>query len=663
MYKWVLLITVGFMSACSNADPETTRLLTEEYPPLYEAVFERDGEELLQFTNHEDKRVAAQAWNALISTEVENVDYLLERVVEANTKEAWASLWFKELSENHIERLKSLWVDKDSLRLGIATVFGYQGDEQSLNLLLGDDKLSHELEIALAVGQMSGRIELSTELELKIVERAFESPNAQIGNAYLYGFYRTLKDLKPETIDRLHEGWDNYIQEEEESIEQYLVRILMKDDVDRTIYHFDSNDYEWMDTQLAIEIVRGLGRYDATRQTPVVLNALLDNRNVNVRIETLKAIKAKHDELGDQLDRTVLNKIGLIRGYEAPLRLQALDAVTSPAKYIDDVNELAASNPYLLPLKYSIYSKVYDENKMLEVLSEDLNNDDRLFRFYTLQELGNWWGNLGDELKIDMSSQVRPLIIEEMKVADRSMVYILSGSISDSLLILDSDYPKIEAMLSRFKLPEDVEVFQAMGSVLKERFDDEAESYIQKLAAEGNVALNQTLASQGWNIEAPDGSETEFREPDWKRLSKLGPDPILKIETNKGEIVLRLDVLTAPATISGMDALIKERRYHRIPFHRVIPNFVIQGGDVESQDGFGGPNYVVPTEASTKQYYRGRMGIASAGTDTEGSQYFIMHQWMPHLNGLYTIVGEVVEGMEVVDRIVMGDYVKRMNWN
>lgn len=159
-----------------------------------------------------------------------------------------------------------------------------------------------------------------------------------------------------------------------------------------------------------------------------------------------------------------------------------------------------------------------------------------------------------------------------------------------------------------------------------------------------------------------DSYPSKFRTPDWRRLSKLGHDPVLVFETLKGSVRIQLDVLSAPATISGIDSLMRARAYYGIPFHRVVSNFVIQGGDIETQDGFGGPDYVVPTEATTDQYLRGKVGIASAGTDTEGSQFFIMHQWAPHLTGRYTIIGEVIEGMNVVDRIVQGDIVERMYW-
>lgn len=90
-----------------------------------------------------------------------------------------------------------------------------------------------------------------------------------------------------------------------------------------------------------------------------------------------------------------------------------------------------------------------------------------------------------------------------------------------------------------------------------------------------------------------------------------------------------------------------------------IPNFVIQGGDVETGDGLGGPDFVIPNEPSEHGFVRGAAGIASAGKDTEGSQYFFMIDWAPHLDGGYTVFGQVIAGMDVVDRMRVGDRVIR----
>jgi cyclophilin family peptidyl-prolyl cis-trans isomerase len=85
----------------------------------------------------------------------------------------------------------------------------------------------------------------------------------------------------------------------------------------------------------------------------------------------------------------------------------------------------------------------------------------------------------------------------------------------------------------------------------------------------------------------------------------------------------------------------------------VIQNFVIQAGLSFSGDRRE-PDFTVPTEGVETQFERGSVGVASAGRDTEGGQFFIMHQWMPHLNGRYSNIGRVVEGMDVVDRVWQG---------
>src|SRR5699024_2711485 len=97
-------------------------------------------------------------------------------------------------------------------------------------------------------------------------------------------------------------------------------------------------------------------------------------------------------------------------------------------------------------------------------------------------------------------------------------------------------------------------------------------------------------------------------------------------------------------------------------FHCVVPNFGIQVGFIERQDGFCVPAFVLSTEASELGFTPEAAGIASAGTDTEDSQYFMMFQWAPHLNGNYTRFGKVVDGMDVIERIEVGDKVLSTDW-
>lgn len=650
---------------CTKTSPEETELLLNEYPDLYEAVFERKADQILGFTSSENTaQLQKQAWKALISTPVEDVSSLIDNVIEANISEAWASLWLKEIGEEDLNQLHQLWNEEAELRKGLATVLGQKGDATSLELLLKAELVEDyetRFEIALAIGRLSMTQELSTEQELSIINKALQTSGDKIAQGYLYGFYRSRKDLNEESEQELVALLENFYPEDR-ATEQYIQRILLKINVDKALFRFELNEFEFMDVQLAIEIAQGIRRYTLTKYASVVLNGLLDHNNPNVKIETLKTIAAKQDELDGELDRAILNKIGLIRGVQPTLRLEALNAVQNPSKYKELVYELSEGNPYVFPIKYSVLEKILTPEEVLNLIKSDTESENRLERFFALQELAGWYNNLEQKLTEEFVQQVRTLVFQNMKTADRSMIFVMGSLFRDQQLITESEYPLFEELLSRFKLPEDIEVYQAITSVLKERFEEEASALIDSLASENNAALNQSLRNQGWEIPEGENPSTEFRVPDWKRLTWLGAYPILVIETNKGDMEIQMDVLNAPATISGIQRLVKEKAYLGVPFHRVVPNFVIQGGDIETKNGFGGPDYVVPTEAASMHYDRGKVGIASAGTDTEGSQFFVMNQWQPHLNGRYTIIGTVIEGMEVVDRIVQGDVITKVFW-
>jgi cyclophilin family peptidyl-prolyl cis-trans isomerase/HEAT repeat protein len=122
------------------------------------------------------------------------------------------------------------------------------------------------------------------------------------------------------------------------------------------------------------------------------------------------------------------------------------------------------------------------------------------------------------------------------------------------------------------------------------------------------------------------------------------------IRTSKGQIIIELFPQEAPITVDSFITLARKGFFDGVPFHRVVPNFVIQGGDPRG-DGEGGPGYQIRCEVNTLPYTRGAVGMALSGKDTGGSQFFITHSPQPHLDGGYTVFGQVVEGMDVVDRI------------
>ena len=145
-------------------------------------------------------------------------------------------------------------------------------------------------------------------------------------------------------------------------------------------------------------------------------------------------------------------------------------------------------------------------------------------------------------------------------------------------------------------------------------------------------------------------------------MSRLLTPPVsthVFIDTDRGTIQIELAVVDAPLTVETFVTLARKGFYNGLTFHRVVPNFVIQGGDPRG-DGEGGPGFTIRDELSQQPYLRGIVGIALDWKDTGGSQFFITHSPQPHLDGRYTVVGRVISGMEVVDQIQPSDVMRRV---
>ena len=132
----------------------------------------------------------------------------------------------------------------------------------------------------------------------------------------------------------------------------------------------------------------------------------------------------------------------------------------------------------------------------------------------------------------------------------------------------------------------------------------------------------------------------------------------VKLETNRGDITLELYPEHAPKTVNNFIFLINEDFYNGVTFHRVIDNFMIQGGDPEGS-GRGGPGYRFEDELLGNPLKHGTkvISMANAGPNTNGSQFFITHLPQPHLDGKHTVFGKVIQGEDVVDAIRQGDVI------
>jgi len=154
-------------------------------------------------------------------------------------------------------------------------------------------------------------------------------------------------------------------------------------------------------------------------------------------------------------------------------------------------------------------------------------------------------------------------------------------------------------------------------------------------------------------------------ERQWSQPPEMTVDPKTAyraiLETGKGRIEVELYPEHAPKTVNNFVFLAREGFYDGVSFHRVIPDFVIQGGD-PTGTGMGGPGYQFEdeTKGNPLRHETGSLSMANAGPNTNGSQFFIAHSPQPHLDGRHTVFGKVVVGQDVVNAIQQGDRMERV---
>ena len=148
-------------------------------------------------------------------------------------------------------------------------------------------------------------------------------------------------------------------------------------------------------------------------------------------------------------------------------------------------------------------------------------------------------------------------------------------------------------------------------------------------------------------------------DPQWQAIVNPPYSPRAFIDTDKGTIELELAVIDAPLTVANFIALARKGFFRNNAIHRLVPDFVVQAGDPRG-DGEGGPGYTIRDELNELPYLRGTVGMALDWEDTGGSQFFITHSPQPHLDARYTVFGRVVNGMDVVDRLVQWDVIRNV---
>lgn len=234
-----------------------------------------------------------------------------------------------------------------------------------------------------------------------------------------------------------------------------------------------------------------------------------------------------------------------------------------------------------------------------------------------------------------------PNILTDKRRCDSIMLKAVS--IVDSLRPFDDD----EALMEMMKA----------AVTLKSRH---TETFLNKFIRHPKPYIAQYASAKikeccGRDVLLEKEIQVKMKTVDYVFLSKLkSQNPVAVIRTEKGDMDMEFHFDEAPLTVMHFVKLAEKQYFNGQSFHRVVPNFVIQTGD-PTGTGWGGPGYSVVSEFSGRKFERGSVGMASAGKDTEGSQWFICHSPQPHLEGRYTVFGKIIKGLEVIDRIQVGD--------
>ncbi|OQA04213.1 MAG: putative peptidyl-prolyl cis-trans isomerase [bacterium ADurb.Bin400] len=170
--------------------------------------------------------------------------------------------------------------------------------------------------------------------------------------------------------------------------------------------------------------------------------------------------------------------------------------------------------------------------------------------------------------------------------------------------------------------------------------------------SENNNGLSNNKFDQAFGLES-DKSNAQLSFPGILPEEKITGKKVL-ITTNKGDIEIELFADKAPKTVSNFVYLVENGFYNNLTFHRVVPDFVIQGGDPNG-NGTGGPGYSFPDEPVVGEYTEGTVAMANAGPNTNGSQFFICLSDLQTLPKQYNLFGKITNGMNVVHSIAIGD--------
>lgn len=632
-------------------------------PDLQHAVdlqVQRDGRALAALLSDSDPAVRARAAYALGSVQDPAAEAALLRLLRDESAQvrmdaafALGQLPSLTSSDGLLDALAS--ETDPAVRAELISALGKTGDERSLRRLIGMPLgYTDRAVAALAIGRYGIRDIHAPEAVAWLLS-LLSAPDASVRLSAAYYFGRS----------RMTEPWDGQADSVRAALDRLqpddpaamhlisgLGRLGLPEDVHR-LAHWLTQGRDW---RTRVNAARALGNIAEDPQARSELLAALDDSVHHVVLVAAEALSnapfwspATSTRVRAWLQshpETHPAATALLRGLArhtqdeafALERIQRLQA-TSSTRYPDNLPALAE-----LPGEASF-----------TWLSEAVTGSNKRVAYAALDALGARWRR--ERGTTEMAAQYFPLFANALRTRDLALAYTAAPLLADSLFLPLGSIDVLAEVYSQLQTPEDIEPMTAILGALGATGNASARPILEEALQHPNPVVRRAAAQALGMEDSPDDQAVEppQRTVDWAYLRSMGPHPSIVLNTEKGTVVMRLYTEQAPLTVQTLLQLTEQGRFDGVPFHRVVPNFVVQGGDVERQDGFGGPGFAIRSEFTRTPFVRGSVGMASAGKDTEGSQFFVAHSMQPHLDGRYTAFGDISEGMDVIDRLAKDD--------
>jgi cyclophilin family peptidyl-prolyl cis-trans isomerase/HEAT repeat protein len=648
-----LLLAAFLLSACNRVNKLDNPTLQQ----VIDFADRRETEPLIEYLNSENEEIAEMA--ALKLASVQDADALpfLMQIAEDNTKSLSirkaAVFAIGQTDKNGLmnEGLSNLAIKESDNRLLLAEIIIALGRTSKFfeDYLIDIFPIKGN-ELAIAQGALYHSIKFKTGAKLKQI-LADSLLNSSDTEARMYAANTLARNYLKENI--CQNIWLSAQKEQDENVLYYLLNACKSCQLDESQVMFLSNLIKNKTVNIKIATANALKSTKTKASFELLLNLLKDEHALVQEASAKVLLDLNTSEFTFEVKKIMQSEPKLY--FEAKKHLLTLILQNADFQTADSISGTIAE-------KYYKTTDVYEQSAYLHTLgghwsnftwlqTEAFSTDDILIRLAAIQGIiairsnpefdkfnSQWKANF--PRSASLYEQSNKVFMDGLRTYDVSLCAVISEMLLDTALIKDpslrsanysiaiKDTSVFTDALNRMKLPRDIETY--------------------------NLLLAASAKYSGKALK--NKAKPEFNNPiDWQLVNRIPYHQKIQFNTTKGNFVVQLKVNEAPGTVSQIINLIKAGYFTGKYFHRVVPGFVVQAGCPRG-DGFGSLMNTIRSEFSYTRYNKaGMVGMASAGDDTESSQFFVTLAPTPHLDGRYTIFGEVTSGMDVINKIVVGD--------